>query len=335
MSKEEEKDKNKKPVEQKPVEQKPDPVNVPAPTIDTEQFSGFEDKEVKQEAKPVEKEEYQPWGDILDYKKLREEEEAAYQKKMDREKGIRNYTMLGEALRNIGEGIGVTRGAHQDKREINFSDKYIKAVNDLDADRAQKLEALRREAIAGKRFDDQMKYQQARDAEGVKRSEHLFKYQKEKDDAAIAEKAKDREYTAAENEKNRKAQKEIAGINARARLDVASTGKSEPGSVNTIDFADGKGGIYKDVPISDVALMASNYLANIRKRASNLRGGPDRPRARPRPQTQRGSRRSACAGPRCRPHALRTYRRGRARRLPRRFRRFRPQCPVLPGRHRA
>ena len=82
MSKEEEKDKNKKPVEQKPVEQKPDPANVPAPTIDTEQFSGFEDKkeEVKQE--PAKQEEYQPWGDILDYKKLREEEEAAYQKRM-------------------------------------------------------------------------------------------------------------------------------------------------------------------------------------------------------------------------------------------------------------
>ena len=278
MSKEEEKD--KKPIEQKPVEQKPDPANAPAPTIDTEQFSGFEDKkeEVKQETKPVEKEEYQPWGDILDYKKLREEEEAAYQKKMEREKGIRNYTMLGEALRNIGEGIGVTRGAHQDKREINFSDKYIKAVNDLDADRARKLEALRREAIAGKRFDDQMKYQQARDAEGVKRSEYLFKYQKEKDDAAIAEKAKDREYTAAENEKNRKAQKEIAGINADNRLAVASTAKPKAGStgaVNTIDFADGKGGIYKDVPISDVALMASNYLANLRKRASNIQGGTD------------------------------------------------------------
>ena len=74
---------------------------------------------------------------------------------------------------------------------------------------------------------------------------------------------------------NRKAQKEIAGVNAASRLAVASTAKPKPGSVNTIDFADGKGGIYKDVPISDVALMASHYLANLRKRASNIQGGTD------------------------------------------------------------
>ena len=259
-----------------------------------------ESSSVKESVKTVTKEPYQPWGDILDYNKLKEDEEAEHKKKLDREKRIRNYTMLGEALRNIGEGIGVAKGAHQEKRDVKFGDNYIKALKDLEADHAQKLAQLRKDEQSDKALmyqraerEEEKKYRADKDKQAQENFEEKLKAEYDWKKNQLIGKKDDSERGAAVKREGIAAGTERARIAANAGIEKAKIaaaagekkavinaskksgaggGKTAPGTVN---YADGKGNYYTDVPISDISLMAGSYLKDLRARASNISLGTD------------------------------------------------------------
>lgn len=206
---------------------------------------------------------YNPWDSILDYDKVIAQEEQDFAKREKRERDNSTYKVLGETFRTIGEAIGVSKGAHQEKRDITFQDDFMRSMKSLDAEKSSRLNALRGEMRRQKQFNDQLARQKDKDKQnGEQRDNELKARGKEAD--------KERKARAEEQAKDRAAQIKIAGIRATTpRKESASTttGQGEPVK---FDYLDGKGNKFGNVELGDVQVMASNYMEKMRKAASEL-----------------------------------------------------------------